>query len=154
MPDNYIEQDSSMDFLNEYKVFRGTVVVSGNALMYVTTVGDKSVYGEIASELQIDDERDSPLKVKLTKLAESISKFGYIGGVAIAIAFLFKRIVIQNNFDIAAIIIYCSNWVTIVNDIVGAVILAVIIIVMAVPEGLPLMIAIVSALNMGKNAKG
>ncbi len=153
MPDNYIEQDSSMDFLNEYKVFRGTVVVSGNALMYVTTVGDKSVYGEIASELQIDDERDSPLKVKLTKLAESISKFGYIGGVAIAIAFLFKRIVIQNNFDIAAIIIYCSNWVTIVNDIVGAVILAVIIIVMAVPEGLPLMIAIVSALNMGKMLK-
>ena len=153
MPDNYIEQDSSMDFLNEYKVFRGTVVVSGNALMYVTTVGDKSVYGEIASELQIDDERDSPLKVKLTKLAESISKFGYIGGVAIAVAFLFKRIVIQNNFDMATIIIYCSNWVTIVNDIVGAVILAVIIIVMAVPEGLPLMIAIVSALNMGKMLK-
>ncbi len=153
MPENYVEQATAMDFLNEYKVFRGTVVVSGNATMCVSTVGDKSVYGQIASELQQADERETPLKVKLTKLAEDISKFGYIGGLAIAVAFLFQRIVIHNSFDIAAIISYCSNWMTVVNDIVSAIILAVIIIVMAVPEGLPLMIAIVSALNMGKMLK-
>ena len=153
MPENYVEQSAAMDFLNEYKVFRGTVVCSGNATMCVTTIGDKSVYGQIASELQQDDERDSPLKVKLTKLAGGISKFGYIGGIAIAVAFLFQRIVIHNMFNVAAVTAYCSNWMTIVNDIVGAVILAVIIIVMAVPEGLPLMIAIVSALNMGKMLK-
>ncbi len=128
MPENYIEQGTSMDFLNEFKVFRGTVVCSGNAVMCVTTVGDKSVYGQIASELQQDDERDSPLKVKLSKLAEGISKFGYIGGIAIAVAFLFQRIVIHNGFDITAIILYCSNWMTVVNDIVSAVILAVIIV--------------------------
>ncbi len=150
MPKDYVEQSSAMDFLNEYKVFRGTVVCSGNAVMCVTTVGDKSVYGQIAAELQIEDDRESPLKVKLSKLANDISKFGYIGGISIAVAFLFQRIVLNNNFDITLISQYFSNWVTIVNDIVGAVILAVIIIVMAVPEGLPLMIAIVSALNMGK----
>ena len=153
MPDNYIEQSTTMDFLNEHKVFRGTVVCSGNATMCVTTVGDKSVYGQIASELQQDDERDSPLKVKLTKLAGGISKFGYIGGICIAIAFLFQRIVIYNGFDIVAITKYCSNWMVVANDIVSAVILAVIIIVMAVPEGLPLMIAIVSAINMSKMLK-
>lgn len=153
MPDNYVDQESSMDFLNEYKVFRGSVVCSGNAVMQVTVVGDKSVYGQIASELQEDEERDSPLKVKLSKLANGISKFGYIGGVAIAIALLFQRIVVHNDFNMTLISEYCSDWMTIVNDLVQAVMLAVIIIVMAVPEGLPLMIALVSALNMSKMLK-
>jgi calcium-translocating P-type ATPase len=153
MPADYVEQETAMDFLNQYKVFRGSVVCGGNAVMRVTTVGDKSVYGMIASELQIDDDRDSPLKVKLGKLAGSISKFGYIGGIAIAVALLFQRIIIHNGFDIAQIVEYCSNWMGVLNDVVDAVILAVIIIVMAVPEGLPLMIAIVSALNMGKMLK-
>ncbi len=152
-PKDYTEQDSGMDFLNEYKVFRGTVVCSGNAVMCVKHVGDNTVYGKIASELQQDDERDSPLKVKLLKLAKNISRFGYIGGLAIAAAFLFQRIVMYNHFNINEIMNYCSNPMVIANDFVNAVILAVIIIVMAVPEGLPLMIAIVSALNMGKMLK-
>jgi calcium-translocating P-type ATPase len=154
MPDDYVEQDSSMNFLNEYKVFRGSVVCGGGgAYMSVTTVGDKSVYGQIAGELQLDDDRETPLKVKLSNLANGISKFGYIGGVLIALALLFQRIVIHNGFDITRILNYCSNWMTIVNDVIQALMLAVIIIVMAVPEGLPLMIAIVSALNMGKMLK-
>lgn len=153
MPDNYVEQESGMDFLNEFKVFRGSVVCSGSAVMSVTTVGDKSVYGQIAGELQQDDDRDTPLKVKLSNLANGISKFGYIGGILIAIALLFTRIVVHNGFDVSQIIVYCSNWVTIVNDLIQALMLAVIIIVMAVPEGLPLMIAIVSAQNMGKMLK-
>ena len=153
IPDDYVDEDKSMDFLNLYKVFRGTIVCAGNGIMKVTVVGDKSVYGQIASELQTDDERDSPLKIKLTSLANGISKFGYIGGVSIAVALLFQRIVIHNGFDINAIVAYCSDFFTIFNDIVHAVILAVIIIVMAVPEGLPLMIAIVSAQNMGKMLK-
>jgi calcium-translocating P-type ATPase len=153
MPNDYVEQDSDMDFLNEYKLFRGSVVVSGNAVMSVTTVGDKSVYGQIAKELQQDDDRDTPLKVKLSNLANGISKFGYIGGVLIAVALLFQRIVIHNGFEIAQIASYCSNWMTVVQDVLQALMLAVIIIVMAVPEGLPLMIAIVSALNMGKMLK-
>ncbi len=154
IPDNYQDNpDKAMDFLNPYKVFRGTIVCSGNGIMEVTTVGDKSVYGKIASELQIDDDRESPLKVKLSNLANGISKFGYLGGILIAVALLFQRIIVHNSFDMTQIISYCSNWMTVVNDIVQAVMLAVIIIVMAVPEGLPLMIAIVSAQNMGKMLK-
>ncbi len=154
IPDNYQDDpDKAMDFLNYYKVFRGTIVCSGNGIMEVTTVGDKSVYGKIASELQIDDDRESPLKVKLSNLANGISKFGYLGGILIAVALLFQRIIVHNSFDMTQIISYCSNWMAVVNDIVEAVMLAVIIIVMAVPEGLPLMIAIVSAQNMGKMLK-
>jgi calcium-translocating P-type ATPase len=150
MPEDYYEKDSAIDFLNPYRLFRGSIAYSGNAVMTVATVGDRSVYGQIASELQREDDRDTPLKVKLSGLAQGISRFGYIGGVLIAIALLFQRIVINNGFDLAQIVTYCSSWMTIASDAIEALMLAVIIIVMAVPEGLPLMIAIVSALNMGK----
>ncbi|MFT9077233.1 calcium-translocating P-type ATPase, PMCA-type [Ethanoligenens sp.] len=150
MPPDYIEQDGGMDFLDPYQVFRGSVVCAGNAVLRVTTVGDHSVYGQIAGELQLDEERDSPLKVKLTRLAGGISKFGYIGGVGIALAVLFECIVVRNGFDIGRILAFCTDWMALLNQVVEAVILSVVIIVMAVPEGLPLMIAIVSALNMGR----
>ena len=147
------ESAKSTDFLNPHKVFRAAVVAGGSAVMRTVTLGDDTVYGKIAKELQVDEDRDTPLKVKLTDLAGQISKFGYIGGIAIAVAFMFERIVIQNGWDMAAISAYCSDFMTIINDLVGAVMLAVIIIVMAVPEGLPLMISIVSAQNMGKMLK-
>ena len=153
MPHDYVDEDASVDFLNPYKVFRGSVVCVGNAVMQISTVGDKTVYGQIASELQVEDDRETPLKLKLGKLAKQISMFGYIGGIAIALAFLFQRIFIHNGFDFAVIGEYFSNWMNPVNDLVEAVMLSVIIIVMAVPEGLPLMIAIVSAQNMGKMLK-
>lgn len=147
------EAAQSTDFLNPHKVFRAAVVAGGSATMRTVTLGDNTVYGKIAGELQIDEDRDTPLKIKLTDLADQISKFGYIGGVAIAVAFMFERIVIQNNFDGALMAAYCSDWMNVLNSLVEAVMLAVIIIVMAVPEGLPLMIAIVSAQNMGKMLK-
>lgn len=153
-PEGYKDEEGkAMDFLNPYKVFRGSIVCSGDAVMQVEVVGDNSVYGKIASELQIEDERETPLQLKLSKLAGQISKFGYIGGILIAVAFLFCEIFVVNKFDWAAIGAFCSDWMNIVNAAVEAVMLAVIIIVMAVPEGLPLMIAIVSAQNMGKMLK-
>jgi calcium-translocating P-type ATPase len=153
VPADYKDDSAAMDFLNPYKVFRGSVVYSGNAVMEVKVVGDGSVYGQIAKELQTADDRETPLKVKLSGLAGTISKFGYIGGIAIAVALLFQRIVLAHHFDSAQIAAYLSNWSHVLNDVIHAVMLAVIIIVMAVPEGLPLMIAIVSALNMGKMLK-
>ena len=148
IPDDYKDDEASLDFLNPYKVFRGAVVCSGSSVMRVTTVGDKSVYGQIASELQQDTDRESPLKLKLAGLAKGISKFGYIGGITIALAFMFQSVLVSNSFDGAQIAAYFSDWMTVVSDVINAVMLAVIIIVMAVPEGLPLMVALVSALNL------
>lgn len=150
VPENYSDEGEAMDFLNPYKVFRGSVVCSGNSVMKVTVVGDKSVYGQIAKELQQDDDRESPLKVKLSNLAGGISKFGYIGGVAIAVAFMIRQIL---SIDGGASAYFAQGIAPILADFLDAIILAVIIIVMAVPEGLPLMIALVSAMNMGKMLK-
>ena len=154
-PDVATETESveSNDFLNPHKVFRASVVAGGSAVMRTVTLGDNTVYGKIAGELQVDEDRDTPLKLKLGDLAGQISKFGYAGGIAIAVAFMFERIAIQNNFDWLKMSAYCSDWMNVLNSLVEAVMLAVIIIVMAVPEGLPLMIAIVSAQNMGKMLK-
>jgi calcium-translocating P-type ATPase len=151
--EGYVYDEEAIDFLDPFRVFRGAIVVSGSAHMRVAVVGEKSVYGGIAKELGQEDDRETPLKVKLGALANGISVFGYIGGVAIALSLLFQRIVIANQFDPALIGAYAANWTHLLNDIINAVMLAVIIIVMAVPEGLPLMIAIVSALNMGKMLK-
>lgn len=147
-PEGY-EMAEEVDFLNEYQLYRGSVVCSGEALMEVKIVGDKSEFGKLAQEMQTE-ERESPLKLRLGQLADSISKLGYFGSIAIAISYLFKKIVIDNGYDMAVISQYLSDWQNPANDIVTAVILAVIIIVMAVPEGLPMMIAMVLSLNMKK----
>lgn len=155
VPEGWTDTDENLNFDNEHKVFRGSVVCSGNAVMEVTVVGDKSVYGKIASELQTEDDRDTPLKLKLGKLANGISKFGYIGGIAIAVAMLAKTILFDTGFDPMLFLAPDGvfAWIKLVEAIINSVMLAVIIIVMAVPEGLPLMIAIVSAQNMGKMLK-
>lgn len=89
--------------------------------------------------------------VKLKDLAESISQFGYWGATFIAVSFLFKQFVIDQGFSWTNIqFLFINNWQTAIHDIVQAIILAVIVIVVAVPEGLPMMIAIVLSLNMRK----
>lgn len=149
-----IDESENRDFLDGNSLYRGSIVCNGSGVMLVTVVGDKSVYGKIAEELQQSDERLSPLKVKLEKLAKMISVFGYIGGVLIALSYLFLKFFIENDFDPALISAYfTTDWMVVLSDCIEALLLAVTIIVMAVPEGLPLMIALVSALNMGKMLK-
>lgn len=133
-----------IDFLAEERVYRGSVVVEGAGVLQVAKVGADSVYGQLTQELK-DDERESPLKLKLQGLAEQISRFGYTGGVLIAVAVMLHKLFLAGGP--AA---YFANMTAVLQDVVQAVILAIIIIVMAVPEGLPLMIAIVSSLNMRK----
>ncbi len=143
-PQDFLWDDNNIDFLDKYRLFRGSVVVEGTGVMEAVKIGDASVYGKLTQELK-DDERDSPLKLKLKGLAKSISKFGYAGGVFIAIAFMAQKIL-----HAPSVTSYLSNTPALLSDLVQAVILGIIIIVMAVPEGLPLMIAIVSSLNMRK----
>lgn len=130
-------------------LFRGAIVIDGRAVFEVCHVGDRTVYGRLARELAAS-ERPSPLKVKLAGLGRQISRFGYIGALAIAAAFTFKNVVLDNGWDPAAISLYLADWSALLPDLINAAILAIIIIVVAVPEGLPMMIAIVLAQNMGR----
>lgn len=132
-------------FVDKHSLFRGAVVFDGEGILDVRKVGLMTMMGKMAEEMQ-DDEPDSPLKVKLSKLANQISTFGYIGAVVIAILYMLFFIV-----NAGGITEYMSiEWTTILKDVVEAVSLATVIIVCAVPEGLPLMISLVLMQNTSK----
>lgn len=132
------------DLLNPYYVYRGTVVTHKECLVEVLKVGDQTLYGELALEMQ-EETRETPLKVKLNVLAGQISKFGYIGAIVISGAYLLQTLVLSGNS--------MPDTIGLIQILLDAVSLGVIIVVMAVPEGLPMMIALVLSMNMGKMMK-
>ncbi len=139
------EEITGDTFVDEYSLFRGAVIFDGEGVMDVKKVGLRTMMGKMAEEMQ-EDEPDSPLKVKLSKLADQISKFGYIGAVVIAVFYIVFFII--NAGGISA---YLSiGWSEIIKDLVEAISLAIVIIVCAVPEGLPLMISLVLMQNTSK----
>ena len=110
----------------------GRVLFDGEGVLDVRKVGLATMMGKMAEEMQ-DDEPDSPLKVKLGKLADMISRFGYIGAVVIAIMYFGYFILSAGGF--AAY--FSSGAPVIIQDIVEAVSLAVVIIVCACRRGCP-----------------
>lgn len=133
-------------------VYRGTVVYSKEAYMKVTKVGDDTFYGKMAQELQ-ETSPDSPLKIRLRELAKIISMIGYVGALLVSISYLFSEIVVQNNFEMAKIIATITNPGQIFGYFLYALTLSVTIIVVAVPEGLPMMITLVLSSNMKRMLK-
>ena len=132
-------------FVDAHSLFRGAVVFNGEGIMEITKVGMKTMMGAMAEDMAYD-EVESPLKVKLAKLASQISMFGYIGSVVIALALLAHKVVIAGGFADY----FANGGVMVFKDVLEAIMLAVVIVVMAVPEGLPLMIAIVLMRNTAK----
>ncbi len=132
-------------FVDSYSLFRGAVVFDGEGVLDVRKVGLKTMMGKMAEEMQ-EDEPDSPLKVKLAKLAKQISTFGYIGAIVIAVLYFAYFIVSAGGVSEY----FSAGFETVIKDIVNAVSLAVVIIVCAVPEGLPLMISLVLMQNTSK----
>ena len=132
-------------FVDKYSLFRGAVIFDGEGILDVRKVGTKTMMGKMAEEMQ-EEEPDSPLKVKLAKLANQISTFGYIGAAIIAVLY-FAYFIVSAGGPSA----YFTNGIQdIIMDVVKAVSLAVVIIVCAVPEGLPLMISLVLMQNTSK----
>ena len=133
-------------------IYRGTVVYSHNAKMKVLKVGNNTFYGNIAKELQ-NNAPISPLKNRLIQLANIISKIGYIAAFLVFFSYLFNKIVISNNFNIPNIMNSLKNFSTLAGYILYGLTLCVTVIVVAVPEGLPMMITLVLSSNMKKMIK-
>jgi len=145
-----VYKESILNFNNikdKNRVFKGSVVYSNTALIKVTEVGDKTFYGKIALELQ-EKQPETPLKHRLRELAKFISRIGYIGAFLVFFSYLFKVIVINNNFDVNLIKQTVTNFPLITGYILYALTLCVTIIIVAVPEGLPMMITLVLSSNM------
>ncbi len=132
-------------FVDAHSLFRGAVVFDGEGILDVRKVGLKTMMGKMAEEMQ-EEEPDSPLKVKLAKLAKQISTFGYIGAIAISILYFAYFIVSAGGVSLY----FAQGATEVIKDLVEAVSLAIVIIVCAVPEGLPLMISLVLMQNTSK----
>ena len=133
------------------RVYRGTTIYDGEALILVTKIGLDTLYGKMAKVLT-EEEDASPLKLRLTNLAKVISRIGYIAAILIAVAYLFSKIFIINNFNLTIIreTITLNKFFSLILE---ALTLAVSVLVMSVPEGLPMMITLVLSTNSKKMLK-
>ena len=132
-------------FVDSYSLFRGAVVFDGEGVLDVRKVGTKTMMGKMAEDMQ-EEEPDSPLKVKLSKLANQISVFGYVSAVVIVLFYLAFFVYKAGGFGGY----FATGWSNILMNVIEAVSVAILIVVCAVPEGLPLMISLVLMQNTSR----
>ncbi|MBR5662300.1 MAG: calcium-translocating P-type ATPase, PMCA-type [Bacilli bacterium] len=144
-------QEKKLNNNKEVKLYKGTVCYEGTAKCTITSVGINTLYGNIAKEI-VENNTISPLKKRLVHLSKIINKIGYVGAILVVFSYLFSVIFISNNFDKDLITKYITNK-KIINDLIYALTLCVTTIVVAVPEGLPMMITLVLSSNMKRLIK-
>ena len=127
------------------RVLRGTTVVDGHAVMQVECVGDATEIGKVARQSTEQSEEQTPLNIQLTRLANLIGKIGFtVAGVAFAVFFI-KDVILFYDFSSFHTF---RNWMPAIQATLRYFMMAVTLIVVAVPEGLPMSVTLSLALNM------
>ncbi len=147
--EKYPHDDSSLTPHNPAALFRGCTVLQGHGVMEVTAVGDATFLGHISEEVQADT-RDSPLKRRLAQLAGQISYLGYVAAALVGIIYLINAIVFDSGFNSVLMLQKLADWKALCDILFSALTLALTVLVVAVPEGLPMMIAVVLSSNIKK----
>ena len=126
-------------------VMSGTTVVDGHGSMKVLRVGDATEIGKVARQSTEQTTEPTPLNIQLTKLANLIGKIGFtVAGLAFLIFFI-KDVVLY--FDFGALNGW-HDWLPVLERTLKYFMMAVTLIVVAVPEGLPMSVTLSLALNM------
>ncbi len=128
-------------------LLRGCSVTGGRGVMRVLQVGDRTLFGSMARSLQ-EQPRESPLKLRLEHLASRISRLGMVAALLVAGASLFRDLVVAEHFDLDLIWAELHHMKTLVNALLHAATMAIGILIVAVPEGLPMMITVVLSRSM------
>jgi len=136
----------------EELVMKGSIVLSNSAIMRVVAVGINTIYGDIAKELN-EKVPDSPMKLRLHHLAKIISRIGYVGAILVSFSYLFNVFFVSNDFNMEVILPLFQNFHFVFGHVIYALTLAVTIIIVCVPEGLPMMVALVLSSNMKRMLK-
>lgn len=124
-------------------VMRGTSIVDGHGVMQVDLVGDATGYGKVYEGSQIDNDIETPLQQQLNGLAGVISKAGYtIAGITF-VALLAKLLLTSSGIPL----------LDLVGQILNIFMIAVTLIVVSVPEGLPMSVTLSLALSMNRMLK-
>ena len=151
-PKSFDGRGEGYDLSSENKVFRGTIITVGEGVMRVERVGAETYYGMVAKDVQTET-RVSPLKHRLSKLAGQISKIGYVMAIIVGLVYIFYTLVVDNSFVWARILADIKDIKSLISILAHALTLMITVIVVAVPEGLPMMITVVLSANMKKMIK-
>ncbi len=141
------EKDVDLSPSSPHSCLCGSLVSSGEGEMLVLRIGDKSFLGGVVGELQ-EQTRESPLKIRLSKLAKQISILGYGAAALITLLSLFSSVVIQSDFVYEVILSKLTDPLYLAKEILHSITLGLTVVIMAVPEGLPMMIAVVLSSNV------
>lgn len=127
------------------RILRGTTVVDGHGSMRVDAVGDATEIGHVARQSTEQNTEPTPLNIQLTKLANLIGKIGFtVAGLAFAIFFIKDVLLV---YDFASFHTF-RDWMPALQKTLQYFMMAVTLIVVAVPEGLPMSVTLSLALNM------
>ncbi len=127
------------------KVMRGTTVVDGHGVMIVEQVGDASEIGKVARQAAEKPEEDTPLNIQLTRLANLIGKIGFTVAALTFIGFVSRELYFYFQ---ANTLTDWHQYLAIARIILKYFMLAVTLVVVTVPEGLPMSVTLSLALNM------
>lgn len=125
------------------RVLRSTTVVDGHGVMLVDLVGDATEYGKVNQGALIDNNLDTPLQIQLKRLASLISKLGYAAAAVTFILLTVKFFVTGGS----------AGSMEIVSELLNNFMIAVTLIVVSVPEGLPMSVTLSLALSMNRMLK-
>ncbi len=125
----------------------GCLVSSGEGEMLVCRIGDSTALGAIVRELQAE-VRESPLKLRLSRLAKQISAVGYALALLVALTSIFYSLCISSDFVREVMLSKLTDARYMFSVCLDALTLGLTVVIMAVPEGLPMMIAVVLSSNV------
>ena len=126
-------------------VMRGTTVLDGNGIMEVMSIGDATEIGKVAQQSMEETHEETPLNQQLGKLAKLIGNVGFaVAGLAFIIFFIKDVLLVYDFGNLHTF----EEWLAPIKDTLQLFMMAVTLIVMAVPEGLPMSVTLSLALNM------
>lgn len=124
-------------------VMRGTTIADGHGIMRTDFVGDATGYGKVYTGSQIESGIKTPLQIQLSGLAKVINRAGYTAAGFTFLALLIKLIISADDF----------STLTLISHILNSFMVAVTLIVVSVPEGLPMSVTLSLALSMNRMLK-
>lgn len=127
------------------RVLRGTTVMDGHGVMRVDAVGDATEIGKVARQSTEQNTEPTPLNIQLTRLANLIGKIGFSAAALAFVIFFVKDVVLV--YDFASFHTF-RDWLPALRATLEYFMMAVTLIVVAVPEGLPMSVTLSLALNM------
>lgn len=127
------------------EVLRGTTVIEGHGVMVVERVGDATEFGKVAEQSTIESDEETPLNQQLQRLSKLIGRAGITLAIVTFVALLVKGFWVEGLLE--------ADWLTIAERVLQYFMVAVTLIVVAVPEGLPMSVTLSLAVNMRRMLK-